>query len=117
MSKAIEPLRQEMVSLLCQSHRDLKGVPVACSFSTTQRRISVDSRTRLVLASALTALASAGRKCTLTSVADLRVNTGSVASASWSANSVRSCLSQNRASSSIESVEGIFRGFIVFSID
>jgi hypothetical protein len=96
--------------------RLLDDVPVACSFSMTQRRINVASRTRLLLATRLTSLASSGRNRTVTAVVGLRVNTGVVTSSSWSSKSVRSWRSQNRASSSIESVEGILRAFIGFSI-
>jgi putative ABC transport system substrate-binding protein len=96
--------------------RLLDDVPVACSFSMTQRRINVASRTRLLLATRLTSLASSGRNRTVTAVVGLRVNTGVVTSSSWSSKSVRSWRSQNRASSSIESVEGILRAFIAFSI-
>lgn len=81
----------------------------------TQRRINVPSRTRLVLATRLTALASAGRSRTVTSVLDRRVNTGPVTSSSWSVNSVRSWRSQNRASSSIEYVND--GGFMVYGSD
>ena len=96
--------------------RLLDDVAVARSFSMTQRRINVASRTCLVLATRLTSLASSGRNRTVTAVVDLRVNTGAVTSSSWSSKSVRSWRSQNRASSSIESVEGILRDFIAFSI-
>src|SRR5215510_5113462 len=95
--------------------RLLDDVPEARSFSMTQRRINVASRTRWVLATRLISLASSGRNRTMTAVVDLRVNTGAVTSSSWSSKSVRSWRSQNRASSSIESVEGILRAFIAFS--
>jgi hypothetical protein len=108
--------RQANVGFTREDQRFLEDVPVACSFSMTQRRINVASRTRLVLATRLTSLASSGLNRTVTAVVDLRVNTGAVTSSSWSSKSVRSWRSQNRASSSIESVEGILRAFIVFSI-
>ena len=108
--------QQACVCMHPWSQRLLDDVPLACSFSMTQRRINVASRTCLVLATRLTSLASAGRNRTVTAVVDLRVNTGAVTSSSWSSKFVRSWRSQNRASSSIESVEGILRAFIVFSI-
>jgi hypothetical protein len=58
--------------------RLLDDVPVACSFSMTQRRINVASRTRLLLATCLTSFASSGRNRTVTAVVGLRVNTGVV---------------------------------------
>ena len=108
----------EPASVVCTAgdQRLRDDAPAARSFSITQRRINVASRTRLVLATRLTALASLGRNRTVTAVLDPRVNTGAVISSSWSSKSVRSWLSQNRASSSIESVEGILGAFIVFSI-
>src|SRR5215510_11216464 len=107
--------RQASVVPARENQRLLDDVPLACSFSMTQRRINVASRTRLVLATRLISLASSGRNRTVTAVVNLRVNTGAVTSSNWSSKSVRSWRAQNRANSSIESVEGILRAFIAFS--